>query len=341
MINQDFHPLVSICVPFFGVEKWISRSARSLFEQTYDNLEYIFVNDQTPDNSQQVLEQTLNEYPDRASNTRILIHKKNRGSSGARVTALDNVNGDFFIFADADDWLSPDFVKKMVEKQALTNADIVISAYQNIGNVENLDSPIIHRGIGLNTKDFFLKEVLAWEKPHFIWGILFRSSLQRKNQIYPQEGVNCGEDYQILAPLIYLANTITDENEAIYYYNVGNSTSMTTLSSDKNILQHWKSIDIVESLFKNTNQVYKAAILRFRVHSTLLMLDSIINMQDTSSKMDILRTYARIDNRHKTGEDALLSSAVNTCNLTYIRIVLQIRRFKRKIFFHLNKLNRT
>ena len=56
-------PKVSIIVPIYNVEKYIARCARSLFEQTLDDIEYIFVNDCTPDNSIEILKSILDEYP--------------------------------------------------------------------------------------------------------------------------------------------------------------------------------------------------------------------------------------------------------------------------------------
>lgn len=59
------NPLVSIGIPIYNVESYIQRCAKSLFEQTYDNIEYIFVNDYTPDKSVNILQDLLDEYPNR------------------------------------------------------------------------------------------------------------------------------------------------------------------------------------------------------------------------------------------------------------------------------------
>ena len=68
-------PKVSILVPIYGTELYIEKCARTLFEQTYDNIEFIFVNDCTRDNSVHVLKRVLEEYPLRKSQTRIIEHK--------------------------------------------------------------------------------------------------------------------------------------------------------------------------------------------------------------------------------------------------------------------------
>ena len=67
------NPKVSICVPIYGVEKFISKCADSLFKQTYENIEYIFVNDQTRDNSIEVLKSVIEKNPQRKNQIFIII----------------------------------------------------------------------------------------------------------------------------------------------------------------------------------------------------------------------------------------------------------------------------
>ena len=116
---------VSVLVPVYGVEKYIERCVRSLFEQTYPDLEYVFVNDCTPDNSIEILKKVKEEYPQKKDAVRFVNHAKNRGLAAARNTAYDNVTGDFVTIVDSDDWLELDAVEALVKKQGETCADIV------------------------------------------------------------------------------------------------------------------------------------------------------------------------------------------------------------------------
>ena len=79
---------VSILVPIYGVEKYIEQCAISLFSQTYEDVEYIFVNDCTPDNSISILEKVLANYPERKSQTKIINHPENRGLGAGRKTVM-------------------------------------------------------------------------------------------------------------------------------------------------------------------------------------------------------------------------------------------------------------
>ena len=78
-------PLVSILIPFFRVEGFIERCARSAFEQTYPNLEFLFLDDGSPDNSLAILQRTLEDYPQRAPQTRILRNPRNIGLAATLI----------------------------------------------------------------------------------------------------------------------------------------------------------------------------------------------------------------------------------------------------------------
>ena len=77
-------PKVSVIVTVYGVERYIERCARSLFEQTLDDMEYIFVDDCSKDSSISVLENVITQYPLRKGQVRIVHHEQNKGVSRAR-----------------------------------------------------------------------------------------------------------------------------------------------------------------------------------------------------------------------------------------------------------------
>ena len=116
---------VSILVPVFGVERFIERCARSLFEQTYPDLEYIFVDDGSIDRSIEILQSVVEEYPTRNAAVHLIKHDHNRGLGAARNTALDNATGEFVYHVDSDDYIDRDTIRLLVAKQKETNADII------------------------------------------------------------------------------------------------------------------------------------------------------------------------------------------------------------------------
>ncbi len=102
--NMNVNEKVSIIVPIYNVEKYIERCAVSLFEQDFEDIEYIFVNDCTPDNSVEILEKVIEKYPNRKSHLKIVHHKENKGLGSARNTGLEQATGNYILHIDSDDW---------------------------------------------------------------------------------------------------------------------------------------------------------------------------------------------------------------------------------------------
>ena len=99
---------VSVIVPVYNAGRYIERCLRSLFEQTLDSIEYIFVDDCSPDDSMDILKRVLDEYPERKDDVKILTHQVNTGQSGARRDGMRIASGEYMIHCDADDWVDTD-----------------------------------------------------------------------------------------------------------------------------------------------------------------------------------------------------------------------------------------
>lgn len=227
-------PLVSVLVPVWNVEKYIERCARSIFEQTYENLEIIFVDDYTPDNSIQIIERTLFEYPQRVKQTQIIHHEHNRGLSAARNTAVDACNGEFIFHVDSDDWVELNSIELLLKKQQETGADIVTGcAYRHfIDKVKknNVD------GVNLNRMET-LFSLIERKISVSIWKRLIRTSLYKDNNIRCIEGINMEEDYQVIVPLFYYSTKVAGITDYIYHYNRMNVRSYVNNLRNNSFLQ--------------------------------------------------------------------------------------------------------
>ena len=119
-------PKVSVIIPVYGVEKYIEQCARSLFEQTMqEGIEFIFIDDCSPDRSIGILKEVLKEYPHREPQVKIIRHSENQGSGGTRRTGVENATGEYVIHCDSDDWVEPDMYETLYRKAAKEDADIV------------------------------------------------------------------------------------------------------------------------------------------------------------------------------------------------------------------------
>ena len=119
-------PAVSVLVPVYNVSKYIERCAHSLFQQTFDDIEYVFVNDCSPDDSIKKLQKVIEQYPNRKKRVQIIHHDKNRGASVSRNTCLENSTGKYIQFIDSDDWIESDMIETMYNKAETESADIVV-----------------------------------------------------------------------------------------------------------------------------------------------------------------------------------------------------------------------
>lgn len=255
---------VSILVPVYNVEQYIERCARSLFEQTYPDLEFVFVNDCTPDRSMEILEQVMKDYPNRESAVKIINHERNRGVAAARNTLLDNADGDFVSWVDSDDWLEPNSIELLADKQLKTNSDIVS------GNIFVHYVSEVKELVEKEYKD--KREMLynqlkdTWTNDTFIWGRLFRRSLFEDNHIRCVEGRNFAEDRYIVVRLSYYANSFTTINAVIYNYDYCNNSSITHPKGDissylRNQYQHlWNWMGIRDFFADKEEEYYQLAV---------------------------------------------------------------------------------
>jgi glycosyltransferase involved in cell wall biosynthesis len=241
-------PSISILIPVFNVEKYIERSARSLFDQTYENLECIFVDDCSPDNSIGILENVLKDYPRRKEQVKIIKHECNKGVSAARNTALRNSSGEFTIFVDSDDDMPRDAIEKLVKKQLDTGADIITG--QVVGHYDDKVS-IIERPHFYDHDDF-VEDMIKPSLNHTLWGRLIRKSLYIEHNIQAKEGINIGEDMQIMVQLAFYANRCESLWEVVYYYNCTNELSCMNqydLDNIHRLTQDTASMEIVRDFF--------------------------------------------------------------------------------------------
>ena len=125
-------PAVSVIVLVYKVEEYIERCARHLFDQTLEDIEYIFVDDCSPDRSVEILERVLDDYPHRSKQVQILHNDVNRGQAFSRRRGIEAATGEYIIHCDSDDWPEMDMYEKMYVKASEENLDMVICNIRRI-----------------------------------------------------------------------------------------------------------------------------------------------------------------------------------------------------------------
>lgn len=115
---------VTVIIPAYNAKLYIKKTIDSVIKQTYKNLEIIIVDDGSKDSTGIIAD----EYST-LDNRVVIIHQKNSGLPAARNTGIKASKGRYLFFLDADDWLEPDCIEKLVECQCETDADLVFFSY--------------------------------------------------------------------------------------------------------------------------------------------------------------------------------------------------------------------
>lgn len=213
-------PLVSIIVPVYGVERYIERCAVSLFEQTYKDIEYIFVNDATPDKSIEVLKTVIERYPERAKAVRIVEHPQNRGVSAARNSGVEAASGAYLWQVDADDYIEKNAVRTLVDTAEQHKADVVVFDVNMVtADGIRLDAVLY------NSKEDYIRRMMQHTEKCAHWNKFYRRSLFVESGIRADEQIRLADDYAVTPRLLYCAKRVAALHEPLYFYETTNQSS--------------------------------------------------------------------------------------------------------------------
>lgn len=226
---------VTILIPVYNVEKYLSKCLDSVLNQTYKDLQIVLVDDGSTDGSWKV----MYEYSQRDS--RIEVHRQsNQGVSAARNNLLDKVKGDYVLFVDSDDWIEPYTVEYLVNTAQSCNADIVKC------NMVINDTPV-------NTEPY---EVEVWDQKraiqNFLMHTIFRGSLWDKlvsaslyKDIRFNNKVSYGEDALAIWHVLQKAATIVVTDRQLYHYRMSETSVSHQTFGDKKLTGHltWSIIN--------------------------------------------------------------------------------------------------
>jgi len=262
-------PKVTIIVPVYNVVKHIKRCAVSLFEQTFEDIEYIFVNDCTPDNSIEVLNSIITLYPNRKNSIRIIKHEKNRGVSAARNSGLNLAKGQFVLHIDSDDYVDLDMIEQMYNKAIETNADIVICDFLMQWNKVNKVSV---QKYSTNSSKYTNMLLCGEALP----GVnkMVKKTLYQENKIYYIEGIDMGDDYVVIPRLAYYAKVIAKVDMPFYHYVQTNANSYTKNYSQNTVTSLIKVLNYLTDFFENKQdkELYSNALLIGKLKKKIFLL---------------------------------------------------------------------
>lgn len=297
---------VTVIVPVYKAESYIEKCAYSLFNQTLTNVEFIFVNDASPDNSILTLEKVVSEYPEIKKSVTILHNSENLGPAISRNRALDIAKGEYIIVVDSDDYIDENMLEVMYIEALKTKADIVVCDM----SIEFENKTIYFNDYVSEDKSDYLAEMLTNQKSSpSLCNKLIKKDLYINSNCRNNGKAKYMEDRFVCTRLYYYASKIVKINRAFYHYNKKNTNATT----HKYGREHFESLknfwnDIDRFLVDNEiHEKYKELVIRTKLKDKIKLMmyvDSYITRKEYSFLFDENLTSKYVD--LKIGEKLML-----------------------------------
>ncbi len=282
--------LVSIIIPMYNAEKNIERCLKSIINQSYKQIEIICVNDGSNDETEKIC-QDFAQLDHRIK----LISKTNGGVCSARNEGLKKINGEYFTFVDADDFISSDAIEKLINNADKLQADIVVGTVEVEvkDNVRKTDSNISCSSF-IKDENGIYKELT---NPQFssCYAKLYKSCIL--NGLFFDEKGRINEDGYFVFQFIINCKNILYIPDIIYYYQYNNNSASHTSFSEKYYdilyfrdkkveLMHEKEID--ESI---VNRVY--------INHSIAMVNRLLcsSKKDKDKEIAVLRKDIKLHSK--------------------------------------------
>lgn len=235
-------PKVSVIVPIYNAEKTLIKCLDSIVAQTYSNIETILVDDGSCDGSKKICELYCLRY-----NNFRLISQENSGPSTARNNGIDNSNGKYVYFVDADDYIEHKLVETMVKVAEDYSAEMVICNYY----IEKVDSTTVIHQYACRSKLYVGEEYRnlcenliddTSEKriPPYSWvRMILRSALENPRMRY-KDGIIRSEDFHFFVTLQFRLTKVYVLAEPLYHY-----VEIPTSITHRYVPDYWKSVKFI------------------------------------------------------------------------------------------------
>lgn len=214
-------PKLSIIVPVYNAEKYLSECLRSLMQQSIEDIEIILVDDLSTDRSRDIIK----EFTEKDDRIKAIYNTTNRGVSKTRNCGLENAKGEFIGFVDSDDYVDHKMYEKMYSIAIRSSAEIVTCGYQSVDDNKKITktvAPPLQSNKIITHQD--MKSVI--HKAHinkflwFTWRNIYKRELLLDNNIVYDEEIDYGEDNIFNLNAFYNAKNIVAIDEPLYYYRI-------------------------------------------------------------------------------------------------------------------------
>lgn len=229
---------VSVIVPVFNGEKYISSTLKHIISQDFDNFEIIVIDDGSTDNSFEIINQVL-------ANSTIpynIFKQKNKGVSSARNKGIELATGEYIIFVDCDDMIDNNYISSLFNTINNFDADFALARLQKVDNNGNILSKNTFFNQNVITTYEFLEKEFKMELSFNFCQFIYRASLLKKNNIKFNEKAVYGEDAEFTYNALIKGESIAIVNDTYYNYLQHESSAISTLN--------YRRFEFVETLEK-------------------------------------------------------------------------------------------
>ncbi len=260
------NPLVSILIPAYNAEKYISQCLDSIVNQTYCNLQIVIVDDGSKDNTEKI----CHEYAKKDQRFEI-YHIPNGGVANARNILLSKIKGAYFLFVDSDDWIEPDTIEILVN--VIESNDVDIAVCGNVTERNNHGSNVINDSSPAEIYD--QKKAIELFLYHrklngSLWNKLIKTSIV--NEVEFDSSVSYGEDALFIWECLKRINTIAIIKSQLYHYQVNYQSISHQPFGSKKLSGHkvWKKF--AEDTTKNWKEFNSLAKANYAVSDFWLLV---------------------------------------------------------------------
>ena len=270
--------LISIIVPVYNVEKYIKKCAESLLSQTYDNCEFIFVNDGTKDKSVEIIE-TIND-------SRIkIINQENKGVSAARNKGLDFAHGKYIVFLDADDYVADDYVEYLYSLIKSEDADFAYSTKlfqsKNEKQVSKDEIKVVdgNESVGI----LLCPDVVVGS-----YNKIYKKEIIDNNKLRFRTDLFYGEGLNFIIRMSLVSKKVVVGKKKVLYYRKNNLGSATTKYNNTKYHNGLKSLEIIGQLVDLNNEFINSM---YTIHISTFYLGAITQMIENKKVKEYRSDY--------------------------------------------------
>ncbi|MDD6589117.1 MAG: glycosyltransferase [Anaerobutyricum hallii] len=266
--------LVSVIIPVYNTGNIIKKCIKSILNSDYSNIEIIIIDDGSDKETVDICNNLEKEEKIH------VIHQENAGVSSARNKGIDQAQGEFIIFVDADDTIDSNLISVLVNSCIEKNADMAICGYRewyddkHCTEFQCTDSITILKGKEI-LKDFFSTNNIGWN----VWGKIYKKSLVGDTRFIV--GKRAAEDMYFVYEILKKAHTLVMNNKALYNYEKQDNSAMT----DSNCMKFFDTYELVNKVFEDEtlDDELKNAQLNFYIKSELWFF-RFINAKDRNNE---------------------------------------------------------